>query len=298
MRIQEPGFITEKILFCGSRNICMYLVMGKHYALLGGGVAWEVSRLEAQLDQYQVDRRRIRYLVISHTHHDHCSAVPYLIKKYPHIQTVASEYGAYILSKVEPVQLIKKITRQTLEALNHPSHYNGVALDFQAIPIARQVGDGHSLELEGGLSLRFYLTPGHTRCSLSVYVPELHALFPADAVPFPDIRSGKFTVTADHRYDDYIRSLEKLKPLPIRLVGYEHGGVLTGKDAAGIIPRSLAATRRQRERIRLRFAELQDFDRLVEELVKKYRALPLFRQVPSDVIRAMITRMVRSALAA
>ncbi|UCF94959.1 MAG: MBL fold metallo-hydrolase [Desulfobacterales bacterium] len=296
MRIQDPGFINANIQFCGSPNICMYLVKGRHYALLGGGVAWEVPRLEAQLDQYQVDRRRIRYLVISHTHHDHCSAVPYLLRKYPHIQTVASEYGAYILNKSQPVQMIKQVTRQILDAQHHPHQHNGIPLDFQPIPVALRMTDGDHLDLGDGLALRFYLTPGHTRCSLSVYIPELQALFPADAVPFPDIRNGKFTVTADHRYDDYIRSLEKLKALSVRLVGYEHGGVLAGQDAAGIIARSLAATRRQRQRIRQRFEELQDFDRLVEETAGKYQALPLFRQVPPDVIRAITARMIRSAL--
>ena len=296
MRIQEPGFITPQILFLGSRDICMYLVMGEHYALLGGGVAWGVAKLEAQLDQYHVDRDRIRHLVISHAHHDHCGAVPYLISRYPHIQTIASEYCTYVLNKSKPVHLIQQVNRKTLDALKRPHSFNGISLDFHPISIGLQVKDGDRLSLGNGLSLHFFQTPGHSRCSLSVYIPELEALFPADAVPSPEKGSRELTVTANHDYDDYIHSLEKLESLPIRVIGYEHGGVLTEDDAVAIIPRGLAATRQQRERIHKRYEELKDFDLLVKEIAEKYQTLELFRLVPSDIMRAITERMVKSAL--
>lgn len=296
MRIQKPGFINQNLLYLGSRSICMYLVMGESYALLGGGVPWVVKKLETQLDDFNIDRTRIRYVMISHAHHDHCGAIPYLLARYPHIKTISSQYGAYILNHAKPVSLIKQVNRTTLDALKHPHSINDVPLDFHAIPIDMEVGDGDRLDLDNGLSLQFFLTPGHSRCSLSVYVPELKALFPADAVPFPEEGKRELTVTANHDYDDYIQSLEKLQGLDIEMVCYEHGGVLTGEDAADIIPRSLEATLQQRERIQKRYEELKDFDRLVEETAEKYQALELFRLVPADAMRAITKQMVRSAL--
>jgi glyoxylase-like metal-dependent hydrolase (beta-lactamase superfamily II) len=273
----------------------MYLVRGESYALLGGGVPWVVHRLETQLDQYQVDRSRIRYLVISHAHHDHCGAVPYLLRRYPQIEIVASDYCAHVLSKSKPVELMRSLNRQTLDQMKQPHWYNGTSLDFEPIPVSIRVSDHDYLDLGDGITLQFYLTPGHSRCSLSTYVPALEALFPADALPFPE-NGDKLIVTANHDYDDYIRSLEKLQALSIRLIGYEHGGTLTGEDAATIIPRSLAATREQRDRIRERYDELKDLDLLVDEIAGKYHSLQLFRLVPPAVLRAIIDRMVRSAL--
>jgi len=296
MRIQEPGFITPEILFLGSRGICMYLVMGEYYALLGGGVAWGVAKLEAQLDQYHVARDRIRYLVISHAHHDHCGALPYLKSRYPHIQTVASEYCAHILNKSKAVRLMSEVNRKVLDSLKRPHSFNGISLDFHPISIGLQVKDGDLLNLGNGLSLHFFQTPGHSRCSLSMYIPELEALFPADAVPFPEKENGELTVTANHDYTDYIRSLEKLKPLPIGIIGYEHGGVLTEDDAAEIIPRGLTATRQQMERIQKRYEELKNLDLLVDEIAHKYLTLELFQLVPIETMRAMTVRMVKSAL--
>jgi glyoxylase-like metal-dependent hydrolase (beta-lactamase superfamily II) len=296
MRIQKAGTIADQILLLGSRHGSMYLIMGDKYALLGGGVAWEVPRLEAQLDRFQIDRNRIQYLVISHAHHDHCGAVPYLIARYPHIQKIASPYCTHILNKSQPVHLMREVNRKILESLNRPHFHDGISLDFRPLPIERQVADGDRIELGGGLTLRFYLTPGHSRCSLTAYVPELKALFPADALPFPETGKRELTVTANHDYDEYIRSLEKIESLSIRLVGYEHDGVLTGEEAAAIIPKSLAATHDQRHRIRKRYEELQDIDLLVEEVAEQYRSLELFQPVPFDIMRAITKRMVKSAL--
>ena len=296
MRIQKPGMIDDRLLFLGNRHICSYLVMGDQFALIGGGVAWEVQRLESQFQEFKVDTDRIRYLVISHAHHDHCGAVPYLLRKYPHIQPVSSAYCAYVLNKDKPVDLITKVNKTTLDALKRPHAFEGIPIDFSPIPIAVEVGDGDQLDLGRGLSLQFYMTPGHSRCSLSVYIPELEALFPADSIPAPETGKRELTVTANHDYDAYLHSLEKLEPLSIRLVCYEHGGVLTGEDAAEIIPRGLEATRLQRSRIQKRFEELQDFDLLVGEVSDKYQQLELFRLVPAGLMRAITERMIKSAL--
>lgn len=296
MLIDKPGWINSRILFLGSRNFCSYLIKGEHYALLGGNVAWEVPRLEAQFKHYGIDPGRITYLIISHAHHDHCGAVPYLIKRYPQIQAVASEYGAYLFGRDKVIDMMRRLNRQTLDALGQPYTHQGIALDFEAVPIAFRVATGDRLDLGEDLTLQFYQTPGHSRCSLSVYIPEEEILFPADAVPYQESRGKTLTVTANHDYDDYIHSLKLLESLVINFVGYEHGGVLTGIDAETIIPRSLEATLQQRQRIVDRYDELGNLERLTEEISFKYKELDLFRMVPTNTMRAIIDRMVRSAL--
>ena len=274
----------------------MYLIKGEFYALLGGGVPWIVDKLETQLEHFGIDRSRIRYLVISHAHHDHCGAVPYLLKRYPHIETVASDYGAQLLNKSKPVELIRSVNRKTLDGMGMPHHYKNISLDFEPIPISIRADDGDSLDLGNGIELLFYLTPGHSRCSLSSFIPALGALFPADALPFPEDGSDKLVVTANHDYDDYIHSLEKMLPLPVTMIGYEHGGMIVGEDAATMISRGLSATLQHRRRIRERFEELNDLELLVEEIAGKYLSLELFSSVSPDIMRAMMRRMVLSAL--
>ncbi|WP_054699852.1 MBL fold metallo-hydrolase [Desulfosarcina cetonica] len=174
--------------------------------------------------------------------------------------------------------------------------HDGIPLDFADIHVAHGMGDGDRLDLGDGLSLQFFNTPGHSRCSLSVYLPERRILFPGDAVPFPERGRNELTVTANHDYPDYLSSLEKLRPLSIKMVAYEHCGMLNGNDAKQIVSRGLAASLKQRERIRTRFRELGDAKRLVDETVAKYQTVDLFRLLSVDVLRPIIRRMVLSAI--
>lgn len=296
MGVAIPGYIDDRILMIGSRQVTSYLVMGERYAWIGGGTAWGVPRLEEQLDRFLIDRDRIRYLVVSHVHHDHCGAVPYLCRKYPWMEVVASTYGAHLLTREKPVRLMKDLNARTLDRLGMAHSHDGISLDFADIHVAQRMGDGDRLYLGGGLSLQFFDTPGHSRCSMSVYLPERRILFPGDAIPFPEGGRKELTVTANHDYPDYLSSLEKLRPLPIDMVAYEHCGVLNGNDAKEIVTRGLDASLKQRERIRARLRELGDAERLVDETVAKYQTVELFRLLSVDVLRPIIRRMVLSAI--
>lgn len=296
MRIEKPGFIADRILLLGSRHVASYLVMGDSYAWIGGGTAWGVPRLEEQLDRFGIDRRRIRYLVVSHVHHDHCGAVPYLRRRYPWIEVIASPYGADLLTKEKPVRLMKDLNARTIDRLGRAHSHDGVPLSFEDVTVAYRVSDGDKLDLDDGFTLRFFATPGHSRCSISVYIPQVKILFPGDSIPYPEPGQAKLTVAANHDYSDYLSSLAKLIPLSIAIVAYEHGGVLTGKDAEGIVGRGLEAAKRQLERIRARLLELGDEELLVEEIAAKYQTLKLFQLLPSDNLRSIIRRMVRSAV--
>jgi glyoxylase-like metal-dependent hydrolase (beta-lactamase superfamily II) len=144
------------------------------------------------------------------------------------------------------------------------------------------MGDGDGLDPGEGLRLQFFEAPGHSRCSLSVYLTERRILFPGDAIPFPEPGRNELTVTANHDFPDYLSNLVKLRPLSINMVAYEHCGVLNGNDARQIVSRGLDALLRQRERIRTRFRELGDAERLAEETVAKYQAC---RTVPAPLCR-------------
>lgn len=296
MRILEPGPIDAQLLFLGNRKVASFLVTGEVSALIGGGVAWGVADLEAQLDRFAVDRDRLRYLVISHAHHDHCGAVPYLRRKYPHLETIASPYCAHLLAKIKVVEMMRALNHRTLESLGREHTHEGISLEFASIPVDRQVSEGDELSLGRGLTLRFWETPGHSRCSMSVYVPEKRALFPGDAIPYPEQGRAGLTVTANHDYADYLQSLEKLERLAVDVVAYEHGGVLVGDEARGIVARGAQAAREQRDRIRTRYAELGSLDLLVAETAEKLQGVELFRMVSGDVLSAIVGRMVKSAL--
>ena len=81
MWIKEPGKITDRIDFLGTHQICLYLIKGKEYMIVGGGMSYIAPSLEKQFSAMAVDLSKIKYLVIPHSHFDHCGAVPYLKRK-------------------------------------------------------------------------------------------------------------------------------------------------------------------------------------------------------------------------
>ena len=88
MLIQEPGRVTDRIDFLGTPKICLYLLKGEDAMIISGGMSWVVPSLARQFSAIDFDFKKVRYLVIPHSHFDHWGAVPYLKGKFPHMRTV------------------------------------------------------------------------------------------------------------------------------------------------------------------------------------------------------------------
>ena len=67
MRIREAGPISNQLIFLGDKRVCMYLLKGERYSLLGGGMSYVVPAVEEQVDRFGVDRCRIMGLLILHS---------------------------------------------------------------------------------------------------------------------------------------------------------------------------------------------------------------------------------------
>ena len=81
MWIGEPGKVTDRIDFLGTREICLYLLKGKEAMIIGGGMSHIAPSLEKQFSRMDFDTENIKYLAVPHSHLDHCGAVPYLKRK-------------------------------------------------------------------------------------------------------------------------------------------------------------------------------------------------------------------------
>lgn len=79
--IKEPGKVGDALHFLGAHPICLYLLKGEEAMIIGGGMSWVAPYLEQQLSAIELETENIRYLVVLHSHFDHCGAVPYLKKK-------------------------------------------------------------------------------------------------------------------------------------------------------------------------------------------------------------------------
>jgi len=96
--------------------------------------------------------------------------------------------------------------------------------------------------LENDLSIEVLATPGHTRDSLSYYIPKHKILIASESGGCAD-STGYITTEFLADYQAYIESIHRLAGLEVEIFCQGHGVVFTGKDAKDFFGRSLQAAR-------------------------------------------------------
>jgi glyoxylase-like metal-dependent hydrolase (beta-lactamase superfamily II) len=266
MWFKEPGKITERLDFLGSSENCLYLLKGSDMMIIGGGMSWVAPALEVQFAAMNLEPEKLKYLVISHSHFDHCGAVPYLKRKFPRIHILASAHAQTIFSKEKTINYIASTNKFPVDNMSLQSEYEKLNLKFDGIHVDRVITKKDIINLGDGIEVHFLEVPGHTRCSIAVYVPQLKALFPADAAPPPaENKDAIFFPGPQYDFEMYKQSMERLASLEIEIYASEHYGVVTGSQARELLQQGLRQTERFRKRIIDIYQQIQDFDGTVQK---------------------------------
>ena len=159
----------------------------------------------------------VQQIVITHYHADHT-------------------YGAYLFPQATVVS--HALTRDLLiergiAALEEAKAQSPELVDVE-LRLPTVVFDDSELTLHiGAKTLQLFHSPGHTPDSTAVYVVEDKVLFAADTLlPVPTIFDGDL--------DTLIRSLQRLKELPIEAVVQGHGEVILRGEVGSHIDQSVA----------------------------------------------------------
>jgi glyoxylase-like metal-dependent hydrolase (beta-lactamase superfamily II) len=297
MWIGEPGKVTDRIYFLGTREICLYLLKGKEAMIIGGGMSYIAPFLERQFSQMDFDTRNIKYIVVPHSHFDHCGAVPYLKRKFPQVQILASAYSQEVFSKEKVVNAIANANKEAIDALGLRDEHEKLNLEFDGIRVDRVVAENDIIDLGDGIEAHFIETPGHTKCSIAVYVPTLKALFPSDAapVPMPD-GSGLTGPSPQYDFPLYVESLKKLSSYDVEICAFEHHGVLFGAQARNILEEGLGQTEKFKNYVIEQYQEIGDLDKVAQKLafeIQERNELPfLSMELQVTIIKAVIRKIL------
>jgi len=297
MLIQEPGKITDRIDFLGTHKNCLYLLKGKEAMIIGGGMSWIAPSLERQFSEMDFDLEKIKYLVIPHSHFDHCGAVPYLKRKFPHIQVVASAYSKEVFSKEKAVSFIANINKEMIEKLCLQNEYDSLDLQFDGIWVDRVAAENDVIDIGDGVEAHFLEVPGHTECSLAIYVPRLKAMFPSDSAPPPtDDGSELSQPSPQYDFSLYLESLRKLATYEVAICGFEHHGVFVGEQAEKVLQQGLEQAEKFKDYVIEQYQQTGDWDkvaqRLAIEAMEKNKP-PFNLELQTLVIKTVIREVVR-----
>jgi len=267
MLIREPRKITDRIDFLGTHKNCLYLLKGREAMIIGGGMSWTAPSLEKQFSIMNFDLNRIKYLVIPHSHFDHCGAVPYLERKFPQIHILASAYSKEVFSKGKAVNFIANHNKEMIEKLGLHDEYERLNLQFNGIYVDRVVGENDIIDLGDGIEAHFIEVPGHTKCCIATYVPKLKAIFPSDAVPHPtDDGSELCFPSPQYDFPLYMESLNKLSAYEVEICGFDHHGVLVGEQAKKVLQQGLEQAKKFKNYIIEQYQQIGDLDEVAQKL--------------------------------
>ena len=264
MLISSTGEITPRIFFLGNLVQQVFLIRGRENALIDAGMSIGGPLILSDLKQYLGDENRLHWNLLTHSHFDHAGSTPYLKRKIPGLKIAASPVAGQIFQNPRAVELIRSLN-QDLERAAHLEE----DVTFTGIEVDRILKDGDTLNLGEGAEIQVLATPGHTRCSISFYLPGDQAVFCAEAGGWPD-SDGDIMPEFLASLPDYIHSLERLARLPVQYVGLAHGGMVAGDEARSYFPRSLESTRSFQNEITDLFRKGQETREVVQTLKERY----------------------------
>ncbi|MGA2400806.1 MAG: MBL fold metallo-hydrolase [Syntrophobacteraceae bacterium] len=296
MWIQTPGAVNDRLMLFGTRRNTLYLVKGDRHMLIGGGGQWIVAELERQFREYRIDMDRIQYLLIGHTHYDHCGAIPYLRRRYPHLQVLASREAEKLYGMEKAQRNMRTFSHQVMREMGLPLEFEGVSLEFDKIHVDRVLEDGDRVDLGSGLSFGVIETPGHSRCSITLCEPQEKWLFPSDSMAVPVGKDDRFMSTASESFIVYLDSLKKLAALDTRLCAWEHFGVMTDEDARDIVRRVIRYTMEYKHSLVEHVGQTGDVEKTARWAARDWLATTGFEFLTFDVMLHIARVMVKNAL--
>lgn len=246
MIIESKGRIQDGIYAIGASELPGYLLTVDHPVLFDAGMTFMGPLYLAELENHLGDVNRLQFHLLTHSHFDHAGASPFLKRHIPNMQIGASPAAAETFRKPNAIELIRNLSRSLEEKYRHLIGKADVT--FQGLAIDLVLDEGTEIDLGTGLTCKVIATPGHTRDSLSFYIPALKAVITGEAAGVFD---RNFTIHPEFTssYKEYMNSLDKLAGLDIEILMMSHFFTLTEEDARGYMKQSMDKTKIFKARI-------------------------------------------------
>lgn len=242
-----------------------FLVLGRDAcALVDCGMAWS-GRLLVRKVKEALGDRPLDYLLLTHSHYDHMGALPMLREAFPRLVVLAHPHAQSVLAKPKARASIRQLGLEAAQLFG-PEYLPDVQdYDDEAVCVDRALADGDTLSL-GDRTIQTLWTPGHTRCSVSFFLPEEKILFLSESVGVytnQEVIPGYVT-----SWRDSLDAIGRCEELGARLLVAPHSGFVPRERAAVFWQEARRAVEESRELI----LSLHRAGKSPEEILAAYTA--------------------------
>jgi glyoxylase-like metal-dependent hydrolase (beta-lactamase superfamily II) len=226
---REPGKISQNTtlidmaMFGVAGANAVFLVEGEEKTcLIDAGTQADVSRIIKTLKQ--MNAFPPDYVLLTHAHWDHSQGIPKMRKK------ASREFEVFASEKSIPL-----LEDQSWNAFADPKR------KFHNITDVTPLKEGETIDL-GGVTLKIFGSPGHTKDHIVVLDEQTKNLFLGDAIgnKLGDQVFLSVCYPPFFSKDDFYATLDKLKGIDYETLSLSHFGYITGEEARTILDEARA----------------------------------------------------------
>lgn len=142
------------------------IVSGNSSLLVDCGFAWAAPRLVEDVQSILGEENSPAWLVLTHSHYDHCSAAGYVREQMPAVKIAASEHAARVFSRPSAWEAMRELNASAAQE-------QGLTV-FADVPsnleLDRVLVPGDTLQI-GDLCFETIEAAGHTKCCIALWEP-------------------------------------------------------------------------------------------------------------------------------
>lgn len=296
MRIRSAGKVNSSLWYLGRKESGMYLLEGQHESMLiSAGISFILGDVLAQMKTFGIDAKKIKSLLILHSHFDHVGTVPYFKRTYPEIDIYASQRAWDILTMPKAIETMNAFSLMVAASQGFQDVLSKYDTEWRNDIVGKTVTDGDVLAVDG-MEVRIMETPGHSSCSITAYIPSLKTLLPSDAGGIP-IDDAIFP-SGNSNYTQFQQSLEKMKDLEVDYYCADHYGYISGEEARHYTQQTIEAASQLRAQIVEIYNKSHDIDSsaklLTEELFRRHPDYFISKEIIAGVFGQMVKHIAKS----
>ncbi len=288
MKLNKPYTeLVENVFVLHEKMFPLYLIKGMNNFLIDTSISALKDNIYNKLVTLLKDDT-LDSIFLTHSHYDHTGALPYLQDKL-RCRIAGSERTIELLEKPDVRDFIADMNTRFNRVLGSEN----IEKFPKLINLSSFREGGDRIKIDKTRYFEVIETPGHTKCSISLFFMPDRILFPGDAAGVLE-RNNKIKPLFLSDFNSYISSLKKLIELNSKILCPPHNAYIIGQNKIrDHLTRSLEAAIEIKEKISESLKKGFSIEETTEVIMENEFPLPVV-EGPKKAFNINLISMVRA----